>query len=263
MNTQTFRISSLLALSIGTVSLVAQTAATAKKAPVHHSASATTATHRPVSACIKHPEASPKIPALPAGACIKTLYSIEESATHLDPQLSAPLRGALEKLNQKFSLDYVDLKIGTGELAQPQKWYSVNYTGYLIDGTVFDSTSKHTPIEPFTFPYGAHRVIQGWDTGFEGMHIGGKRRLFIPYQIAYGESGRPPTIPAKAELIFDMELVAISDKPPTPPTPPAAPPATTKPAAPSAPAPTGSPAGAAAPPPINPTTPPASATPKQ
>src|ERR1700753_1056143 len=222
MNTQTFRIPSLLVLSISTASLVAQTAATAK-APVHHPATAATAAHRPVSACIKHPEASAKIPALPAGACIKTLYAISESAPHLDPQLSAPLRTSLEKLNQSFSLDYVDLKIGTGELAQPQKWYSVNYNGYLVDGTLFDATSKHTPLEPFTFPYGAHRVIQGWDTGFEGMHIGGKRRLFIPYQIAYGENGRPPDIPAKTELIFDMELGAVRDKPPTAPTPPTPP----------------------------------------
>jgi peptidylprolyl isomerase len=115
----------------------------------------------------------------------------------------------------------VDTKIGTGELAQPRKWYTVHYTGYLTDGTKFDSSVDRG--EPITFPYGAHRVIPGWDTGFEGMHVGGKRRLFIPYELAYGESGRPPVIPPKAELIFDVELISQSDTPPEPKTPPATP----------------------------------------
>jgi peptidylprolyl isomerase len=70
-----------------------------------------------------------------------------------------------------------------------------------------------------------HQVVAGWDTGFAGMRVGGKRRLFIPYQLAYGESGRPPVIPAKSDLIFDIELVAASATPPgmTPPVPPAQP----------------------------------------
>ena len=89
-------------------------------------------------------------------------------------------------------------------------YYTVNYTGYLVDGTKFDSSEGK---EPITFPYGAHRVIQGWDTGFEGMHVGGKRRLFVPYQLAYGEAGRPPVIPAKAELVFDVELVSLQAPP--------------------------------------------------
>ncbi|MGH9596666.1 MAG: FKBP-type peptidyl-prolyl cis-trans isomerase, partial [Edaphobacter sp.] len=99
-------------------------------------------------------------------------------------------------------------------------WYTVRYTGWLTDGTKFDSSYDHPGGEPITFPQGAHRVIPGWDTGFQGMHIGGKRRLFIPYQLAYGEAGRPPHIPAKSDLIFDIELVSVSDNPPAPPTPP-------------------------------------------
>ena len=62
----------------------------------------------------------------------------------------------------------------------------------------------------------SRRVIAGWDLGFEGMRIGGRRRLFIPYQLAYGEAGRPPTIPPKSELIFDVELMAIADTLPEP-----------------------------------------------
>ncbi len=54
-------------------------------------------------------------------------------------------------------------------------------------------------------------MIAGWDLGFEGMRVGGKRRLFIPYQLGYGEAGRPPVIPPKAELIFDVELMAVAD----------------------------------------------------
>jgi peptidylprolyl isomerase len=125
-----------------------------------------------------------------------------------------------------YSLKYVDTKIGTGPLAEPHKFYTVNYTGWFTDGTKFDSSFDHTPKEPITFPYGAQRVIIGWDTGFEGMRVGGKRRLYVPYQLAYGVLGRSPKIAPKSNLIFDIELIAQSDKPPAPParpTPPGAP----------------------------------------
>lgn len=114
-----------------------------------------------------------------------------------------------------FALRYIDTLIGSGPLAVPRKWYTVHYTGWLEDGTTFDSSVDRG--EPITFPYGARQVIAGWDTGFEGMRVGGKRRLFIPYQLAYGEAGRPPVIPAKAMLIFDVELIGMSDTPPGPP----------------------------------------------
>jgi peptidylprolyl isomerase len=168
-----------------------------------------------------------------------------------------------------YSLKYIDLKIGTGELPPPFRFYTVNYTGYLPDGTKFDSTIdpafKHAT--PFTFPYGGHRVITGWDTGFEGMRVGGKRRLYVPYQLGYGLPGSPPKIPAKTNLVFDVELVSISDKPPAPPvnaaprpTPPPTPAAKPTPApasAPASPPPTATPANPAMPP--APATPPADA----
>ena len=134
-----------------------------------------------------------------------------------------------------YALAYVDTEVGTGELALPRKYYTVHYTGYLPDGSKFDSSFDHPGAEPITFPYGARQVIPGWDTGFEGMHVGGKRRLFIPYQLAYGEAGRPPVIPAKAELIFDVQLVAMSDTPPAPKAAPVKPETT----APSTPLPAG------------------------
>ncbi|WP_260738559.1 FKBP-type peptidyl-prolyl cis-trans isomerase [Tunturiibacter lichenicola] len=122
-----------------------------------------------------------------------------------------------------YAIKYVDIKVGTGPLAEDRKYYTVHYTGWLTNGTKFDSSFDHPGAEPITFPYGGHRVIAGWDTGFQGMHVGGKRRLFIPYQLAYGESGRPPVIPAKADLIFDLELVSQSDTPPAPKQAPPAP----------------------------------------
>jgi peptidylprolyl isomerase len=121
-----------------------------------------------------------------------------------------------------YALKYVDIKIGTGDLAIPSTLgtspadskimqYKVRYTGWLTNGTKFDSSDDHPGAAPLPVTVGLHRVIAGWDTGFTGMHIGGKRRLFIPWQLAYGEAGKPPTIPAKANLIFDIELISQED----------------------------------------------------
>lgn len=139
-----------------------------------------------------------------------------------------------------YALRYVDVLVGAGPLAEQRKFYTVRYTGWTTDGKKFDSSDDHPGKEPITFAYGAHRVIAGWDTGFEGMHVGGKRRLFVPYQLAYGDLGRPPVIPAKADLIFDIELVSQSDTPPTPPTPPSTP--SPAPASPTSPQPGATPA---------------------
>lgn len=139
------------------------------------------------------------------------------------PPLPAGIPPATGKAETAFALRYIDIKPGDGPEAQPGQFYTVQYTGWLAsDGTKFDSSLDRN--EPFTFAGGAHRVIPGWDNGFTGMHVGGKRRLFIPYQLAYGEQGRPPVIPPKSDLIFDIELVAAGDTPPQPPAPPAAPP---------------------------------------
>ena len=162
-----------------------------------------------------------------------------------------------------FALRYVDVVTGTGPIAEPRKYLTVQYTGWLTNGTKFDSSYDHGAA--ITFPYGGHQVIPGWDTGFEGMHVGGKRRLYIPFQLAYGEAGRPPVIPAKSDLIFDIELVSFSDTPPPRPDAPkpanAAPPAG-DPSDPTKPTATPPPAGStkpsanpSAPPPTQSTTP--------
>ncbi len=114
-----------------------------------------------------------------------------------------------------FALERIDIATGTGALAEPRNCLFAHYTGWLTDGTKFDSSRdplpNGQPRTPIAFPQGARRVIAGWDLGFEDMRVGGQRRLFIPYQLAYGEAGRPPRIPERATLIFDVELMAVAD----------------------------------------------------
>jgi peptidylprolyl isomerase len=218
---------------------------------------------------------------------------------HCTVKLPAGIPPGAGKVDTAFSLRYQDLKIGVGAEAEPNKIYKVHYTGWLAaDGRKFDSTYDHPgpPIvgkdgkivrdangkvitgdpQPITFIQGTGRAIPGFDQGFAGMKVGGKRRLFIPWQMAYGTLGRPGPdaahqgIPPKADLIFDVELVDVSD-PPKPPTRPGPsgmrmPPRgnTPHPAAPAQPnlAP-GTTTAPAAPAPVAPVTPSAPATPTQ
>jgi peptidylprolyl isomerase len=140
------------------------------------------------------------------------------------PVLPAGIPPATGKVESALALRYIDIKSGDGAEAQPGQFYTVHYTGWLAsDGTKFDSSVDRN--EPFTFQQGTHGVIPGWDYGFAGMHVGGKRRLFIPYQLAYGDRGRPPVMPPKSDLIFDIELIAAGDTEPAPsPEPPPPPP---------------------------------------
>jgi peptidylprolyl isomerase len=132
---------------------------------------------------------------------------------YVSPLVAPNVRESLGIDPQTFSLDYQEITVGTGELAASRKYYTVQYSGYLLDGTKFDSSVDRN--EPFTFAIGAHQVVPGWDLGLQGMHVGGKRRLFVPYQLGYGDRGKPP-IPPKAEMVFDIELISQSDAPPTP-----------------------------------------------
>jgi hypothetical protein len=116
-----------------------------------------------------------------------------------------PIEGAPAEL---ASLRYIDIVQGTGAPAAAGKRFTVHYTGWLRDGTKFDSSVDRN--EPFDFIQGRRQVIAGWDIGFEGMRVGGKRRLYVPYQLAYGETGSGP-IPPKAPLIFDVELLNVED----------------------------------------------------
>ena len=184
-------------------------------------AKTTSTTHRPTARVprMPTPDTAPTTPGL---AAVGTMPAASGTVTPL------------------YALRYIDLKIGDGESARTSAqgaivFYTVHYTGWLTDGTKFDSSVDRN--EPFVFPVGAKRVITAWDTGFEGMRVGGKRRLIVPYQLAYGATGHPPEIPAKADMIFDVELLGQGDTPQ---------PVTGAPAA-TAPAATGSPAAPAKP----------------
>ena len=114
-----------------------------------------------------------------------------------------------------FALRYIDVAPGTGATAEQGRCIYAHYTGWLTDGKKFDSSRDTTndgkPRTPIAFPAGFRRVIVGWDLGFDGMQVGAKRRLIIPFQLAYGVRGRPPVIPARADLVFDVELMRIAD----------------------------------------------------
>jgi peptidylprolyl isomerase len=139
-----------------------------------------------------------------------------------------------------FSLRYEDIKVGTGVDGEPGKVWHLKYTGWrAADGVKFDSWDEHPqPVmgkdgkpemgpdgkpkmgdpQPAPFIQGVGRVIPGFDYGLSGMKIGGKRRIFIPWQLAYGIHSIPdrpdhPGIPPKSDLIFDVELVDVTDAP--------------------------------------------------
>jgi FKBP-type peptidyl-prolyl cis-trans isomerase len=104
-------------------------------------------------------------------------------------------------------LQYQDVTVGTGAEARQGQVAVVHYTGWLTDGTKFDSSRDRG--EPFSFPVGAGQVIAGWDEGVAGMKVGGRRKLVIPANLGYGEMGAPPVIPPGATLVFDVELLDV------------------------------------------------------
>jgi len=104
-------------------------------------------------------------------------------------------------------LQYLDLVKGSGREAHVGETASVHYTGWLKDGTKFDSSLDRG--QPFQFRLGAGRVIKGWDEGVVGMNIGSKRKLIIPPNLGYGARGAGRVIPPNATLIFEVELLDL------------------------------------------------------
>ncbi len=100
-----------------------------------------------------------------------------------------------------------DLTKGQGPEAVRGKTVEVHYTGWLTDGKKFDSSVDRN--EPFSFRLGAGEVIEGWDRGVAGMKVGGKRKLTLPPELAYGARGAPPDIPPNATLVFEVELLSV------------------------------------------------------
>jgi len=159
------------------------------------------------------------------------------------PDNLPPVKG-LKHTIFTVALRYQEIEVGKGPVAEPNKLYKVLYTGWrAADGVKFDSSMDHrTPMadkdgkpvlgadgkpklgdpQPMPFPQGVGGTIPGFDQGFVGMKVGGKRRIFIPWQMAYGTRSMPdhgpdhPGIPTKSDLIFDVQLVEVTDLPTMP-----------------------------------------------
>lgn len=147
------------------------------------------------------------------GALALFLFSCGESNT--DPltttgtdEPNTPVSGPSEEATDiGGGLLVTDLKIGTGKKVKPGSVVKVHATGRFTDGKMF--WSSYTNGKPIDFPLMKGQVIDGWCLGIPGMREGGKRRLDIPYSLAYGESGKAPSIPAKADLVFMIELIRV------------------------------------------------------
>ncbi|MGH7552243.1 MAG: FKBP-type peptidyl-prolyl cis-trans isomerase [Longimicrobiales bacterium] len=134
------------------------------------------------------------VPGAPAGVTVAQEYA---------PALGVDLA---QMTRTDSGLCYQDMQEGTGEVAAAGDSVAVHYTGWLPDGTKFDSSVDRG--DPIRFPIGMREVIRGWDEGIVGLKQGAKRKLVIPYDLAYGPEGRPP-IPPNATLVFDVELVEV------------------------------------------------------
>ncbi len=111
--------------------------------------------------------------------------------------------------NVSSGLAIEDLQTGSGtEATGPGQFVTVHYTGWLEDGTEFDSSKRRG--EPFGFPLGVGYVIPGWDRGVVGMRVGGARRLTIAPELGYGAQGAGGVIPPNATLVFEIELLEVS-----------------------------------------------------
>ena len=119
--------------------------------------------------------------------------------------------GRQEQLSSEVTTDsglvYEDLAQGEGPAAEAGRLVTVHYTGWLTNGTKFDSSKDRN--DPFVFPLGAGHVIRGWDEGVQGMKVGGVRKLTIPSQLGYGARGAGGVIPPNATLVFEVELLDI------------------------------------------------------
>jgi peptidylprolyl isomerase len=239
----------ILLLAAGTVAASAQTpakpAAPAAK-PATVSAKSATLSAKPTVPTAKPAAAATPSPTVAAIIKVPTNKCGKDGQEFCVPQHPGP-----QKPLFTVALRYQDIKVGTGAEAAPGKLYKVLYTGWrAADGIKFDSTDDHPrppvldkdgkpvmgddgkpkqgPPQPIPFPQGSGGTITGFDQGFVGMRVGGKRLIFIPWQLGYGTRALPPQpghetehpgIPAKSDLIFDVELVDVTDMPPPQPRP--------------------------------------------
>jgi FKBP-type peptidyl-prolyl cis-trans isomerase len=118
-----------------------------------------------------------------------------------------PVPDVLQWHSTASGLKYVDITVGQGATPHDGQTAVMHFTGWLADGTQFDSSrDRHTP---FGFQLGSGQVVRGWDEGIRGMRVGGIRRLVVPPDLAYGAAGVPGIVPPNATLTFDVELLRI------------------------------------------------------
>jgi len=135
----------------------------------------------------------------------------EQTATETQTEAPAPSTGYADvpgdTVTTESGLKYIDIKVGEGKSPASGQMVQVHYTGWLTDGKKFDSSVDRG--QPFSFQIGVGRVIKGWDEGVMTMKEGGKRRLIIPSELAYGERGAGGVIPPNATLVFDVDLLQV------------------------------------------------------
>ena len=131
-----------------------------------------------------------------------------EDLTQIDTAIAPSLNVSLARMTRRPSGLYVlDRRRGTGAAADSGKWVTVNYTGWLANGTVIDDTRKAGT--PRNVLLGFGRVIPAWEEGLRGMRAGGRRVLVVPPALGYGKAGQPGTVPSRATLVFDIELTRV------------------------------------------------------
>jgi FKBP-type peptidyl-prolyl cis-trans isomerase len=138
---------------------------------------------------------------------LTSLVAVQAAPAQKAASTSGPTKVTGEPTKTASGLEYWDIKVGTGAVAQTGQHVKVDYTGWLTNGKKFDSSVGTG--RPFDFTLGASQVIKGWDEGVAGMKVGGKRQLRIPPDLAYGAKGYPGVIPANSTLIFDVQLVDV------------------------------------------------------
>jgi FKBP-type peptidyl-prolyl cis-trans isomerase len=141
---------------------------------------------------------------------LTALFAYAQSAARKStaPNTNAPSKVTGPGVTTSSGLVYWDIRVGNGEVAKEGNRVRVHYTGWLTSGKKFDSSVDAG--KPFDFTIGNGEVIKGWEEGVAGMRVGGKRQLRIPPDLAYGADGTPDgTIPPKATLIFDVQLLGV------------------------------------------------------